>query len=150
MHDINRKLWKKDYTVVKNQSLSLTVWLPGRVASIIQRPSTGRVEAKHCRGGNLDGLAAQETCIDGAETNFASRKQANASAGKKLCCSHTHFSSKRNVCQCSIFFTFRYFGYPENITMVPSLASVYCVPLKGTWRFLECWSSTLIDLAEDG
>ena len=34
MHDINRKLWKKDYTVVKNQSLSLKVWLPGRVASI--------------------------------------------------------------------------------------------------------------------
>ena len=34
MHDINRKLWKKDYTVVKNQSLSLTVQLPGRVASI--------------------------------------------------------------------------------------------------------------------
>ena len=57
---------------------------------------------------------------------------------EKLCCSHTHFSSKRNVSQCSTFFTFRYFGYPENITMVPSLASVYCVPLKGTWRFLEC------------
>ena len=145
MHDINRKLWKKDYTVVKNQSLSLTVWLPGRVASIIQRPSTGRVDAKHCCRGNLAGLAAQETCIDGAETNFASRKQANAPAGKNF----SHFSSKRNVSQCSTFFTFRYFDYPENITMVPSLASVYCVPLKGTWRFLECWSSTLIDLAED-
>lgn len=49
---------------------------------IIQRPSTGRVDAKHCCGGNLAGLAAQETCIDGAETNFASRKQANAPAGK--------------------------------------------------------------------
>ena len=147
MHDINRKLWKKDYTVVKNQSLSLTVWLPGRVASIIQRPSTGRVDAKHCCGGNLAGLAAQETCIDGAETNLARRKQANASGGKKLFFSHTHFTSKGNVSQCSTFFTFLYFGHPENITMVHSLASV---PQKGTWHFLECWSSTLIDQAEDG
>lgn len=140
---------KKDYTVVKNQRLSLTVWLPGRVASIIQRPSTGRVDAKHCCRGNLAGLAAQETCIDGAETNLLVGNKQMPQL-EKLCCSHTHFSSKRNVSQCSTFFTFRYFGYPENITMVPSLAIVYCVPLKGTWRFLECWSSTLIDQAEDG
>ena len=95
MHDINRKLWKKDYTVVKNQSLSLTVWLPRRVASIIQQPSTGRIDAKHCCGGNLAGLAAQETCIDGAETNFASRKQANASAGKIVLFAHTFFFQKK-------------------------------------------------------
>ena len=54
-----------------------------------------RVDAKHCCGGNLAGLAAQETCIDGLETNFASRTQANASAGKIVLFAHTFFFQKK-------------------------------------------------------